>query len=58
MLRPALDREPRRPGVGRLKRILDPQTFSRASNVPTNVREVLIDAFRHLRDHRPLTSPR
>lgn len=31
-LRPALDREPRRPGVGRLKRILDAQTFSRAAN--------------------------
>jgi very-short-patch-repair endonuclease len=31
-LRPALDREPRRPGIGRLKRILDAQTFSRAAN--------------------------
>jgi very-short-patch-repair endonuclease len=31
-LRPALDQEPRRPGVGRLKRILDAQTFSRAAN--------------------------
>jgi very-short-patch-repair endonuclease len=31
-LRPALDREPARPGVGRLKRILDAQTFSRAAN--------------------------
>jgi very-short-patch-repair endonuclease len=31
-LRPALDREPSRPGVGRLKRILDAQTFSRAAN--------------------------
>jgi very-short-patch-repair endonuclease len=31
-LRPALDREPGRPGVGRLKRILDAQTFSRAAN--------------------------
>ena len=31
-LRPALDREPRRPGVGRLKAILDAQTFSRAAN--------------------------
>jgi very-short-patch-repair endonuclease len=31
-LRPALDREPRRPGVGQLKRILDAQTFSRAAN--------------------------
>jgi very-short-patch-repair endonuclease len=31
-LRSALDHEPRRPGVGRLKRILDAQTFSRAAN--------------------------
>jgi very-short-patch-repair endonuclease len=31
-LRPALDEEPRRPGVGRLKAILDAQTFSRAAN--------------------------
>jgi very-short-patch-repair endonuclease len=31
-LRPALDRELSRPGVGRLKRILDAQTFSRAAN--------------------------
>jgi very-short-patch-repair endonuclease len=31
-LRPALERELRRPGVGRLKRILDAQTFSRAQN--------------------------
>jgi hypothetical protein len=31
-LRPALDAEPKRPGVGRLKRILDAQTFSRAAN--------------------------
>lgn len=31
-LRPALDHEPRRPGIGRLKRILDAQTFSRAAN--------------------------
>jgi very-short-patch-repair endonuclease len=31
-LRPALDREPRRPGVGRLKGILDAQSFSRAAN--------------------------
>jgi hypothetical protein len=31
-LRPALDREPHRPGVGRMKRILDAQTFSRAAN--------------------------
>ncbi len=31
-LRPALDEELRRPGVGRLKRILDAQTFSRAAN--------------------------
>jgi hypothetical protein len=31
-LRPALDREPKRSGVGRLKRILDAQTFSRAAN--------------------------
>ena len=31
-LRPALDRVPRRPGVGRLKAILDAQTFSRAAN--------------------------
>jgi very-short-patch-repair endonuclease len=31
-LRPALDNELRRPGVGRLKRILDAQTFSRAAN--------------------------
>jgi very-short-patch-repair endonuclease len=31
-LRPALDREPGRPGVGRLKAILDAQTFSRAAN--------------------------
>jgi very-short-patch-repair endonuclease len=31
-LRPALDRERSRPGVGRLKRILDSQTFSRAAN--------------------------
>jgi very-short-patch-repair endonuclease len=31
-LRPALDQELRRPGVGRLKRILDAQTFSRAAN--------------------------
>jgi hypothetical protein len=31
-LRPALDREPKRPGVGRLKRLLDAQTFSRAAN--------------------------
>jgi very-short-patch-repair endonuclease len=31
-LRPALDREPSRPGVGQLKRILDAQTFSRAAN--------------------------
>lgn len=31
-LRPALDREPKRPGVGRLKRVLDAQTFSRAAN--------------------------
>jgi very-short-patch-repair endonuclease len=32
LLRPALDRESKRPGVGRLKRILDAQTFSRAAN--------------------------
>jgi very-short-patch-repair endonuclease len=138
-LRPALGREPSRPGVGRLKRILDAQTFSRAANAlerrflaivreagipppetqrrlgrnrvdffwpalgfvvetdslrhhrtaaeqavdlgrdqaharaglrslrfthsqvfhrPDHVREVLVDAFRHLRDHRPLSSPR
>lgn len=31
-LRPALDRELSRPGVGRLKAILDAQTFSRAAN--------------------------
>jgi very-short-patch-repair endonuclease len=31
-LRPLLDAEPRRPGLGRLKRILDAQTFSRAAN--------------------------
>jgi very-short-patch-repair endonuclease len=31
-LRPALDEELGRPGVGRLKRILDAQTFSRAQN--------------------------
>jgi very-short-patch-repair endonuclease len=31
-LRPALDRVPKRPGLGRLKRILDAQTFSRAQN--------------------------
>jgi very-short-patch-repair endonuclease len=31
-LRPALDREPSRPGIGRLKAILDAQTFSRAAN--------------------------
>jgi very-short-patch-repair endonuclease len=31
-LRPLLDTEPSRPGVGRLKRILDAQTFSRAAN--------------------------
>jgi very-short-patch-repair endonuclease len=31
-LRPALDEELSRPGVGRLKRILDAQTFSRAAN--------------------------
>lgn len=31
-LRLALDSEPRRPGVGRLRRILDAQTFSRAQN--------------------------
>jgi very-short-patch-repair endonuclease len=31
-LRPALDAEPRRPGLGRLKGILDAQTFSRAQN--------------------------
>lgn len=31
-LRPALDHEPRRLGIGRLKRILDAQTFSRAAN--------------------------
>jgi very-short-patch-repair endonuclease len=31
-LRAALDEEPRRPGVGRLKKILDSQTFSRAQN--------------------------
>jgi very-short-patch-repair endonuclease len=31
-LRRALDDEPKRPGVGRLKRILDAQTFSRAAN--------------------------
>jgi very-short-patch-repair endonuclease len=31
-LRSALDAEPKRPGVGRLKRILDAQTFSRAAN--------------------------
>ena len=31
-LRPALDREPKRPGLGRLKAILDAQTFSRAQN--------------------------
>jgi very-short-patch-repair endonuclease len=31
-LRPALDLEPRRPGLGRLKAILDAQTFSRAQN--------------------------
>jgi very-short-patch-repair endonuclease len=31
-LRPALDDERRRPGLGRLKRILDAQTFSRAQN--------------------------
>ena len=31
-MRPALDEELRRPGVGRLKRILDAQTFSRAAN--------------------------
>jgi very-short-patch-repair endonuclease len=138
-LRPALDRELGRPGVGRLKRILDAQTFSRAANAlerrflaivrdaglpapstqrrlgryrvdffwpdlgfvvetdslrhhrtaaeqavdlgrdqaharaglrslrfthsqvfhrPDHVREVLVDAFHHLHDHRPLSSPR
>jgi very-short-patch-repair endonuclease len=31
-LRPALDEELRRPGIGRLKRILDAQTFSRAQS--------------------------
>lgn len=31
-LRPALDKEPRRPGIGRLKAILDAQSFSRAAN--------------------------
>lgn len=31
-LRSALDAEPRRPGVGRLRRILDAQTFSKAQN--------------------------
>jgi very-short-patch-repair endonuclease len=31
-LRPALDTELRRPGVGRLKAVLDAQTFSRAAN--------------------------
>jgi len=31
-LRPALSHELSRPGVGRLKRILDAQTFSRAAN--------------------------
>jgi very-short-patch-repair endonuclease len=31
-LRPALDQVPKRPGLGRLKRILDAQTFSRAQN--------------------------
>jgi very-short-patch-repair endonuclease len=31
-LRPALEREPSRPGIGRLKAILDAQTFSRAAN--------------------------
>jgi very-short-patch-repair endonuclease len=31
-LRPGLDEEPRRPGLGRLKGILDAQTFSRAQN--------------------------
>jgi very-short-patch-repair endonuclease len=31
-LRPALDTELSRPGVGRLKRVLDSQTFSRAAN--------------------------
>jgi very-short-patch-repair endonuclease len=31
-LRPALDAELRRPGVGRLKAVLDAQTFSRAAN--------------------------
>jgi very-short-patch-repair endonuclease len=31
-LRRALDEEPRRPGLGRLKAILDAQTFSRAAN--------------------------
>jgi very-short-patch-repair endonuclease len=31
-LRAALDAEPKRPGVGRLKAILDAQTFSRAAN--------------------------
>ena len=84
-LRPALDREPSRPGVGRLKRILDAQTFSRAANAlerrflaivrdaglpppdtqrrvgrnrPDHVREVLVDAFHHLHDHRPPSGPR
>jgi very-short-patch-repair endonuclease len=31
-LRPALEEEPKRPGLGRLKAILDAQTFSRAQN--------------------------
>jgi very-short-patch-repair endonuclease len=31
-LRRALDAEPKRPGIGRLKQILDAQTFSRAAN--------------------------
>jgi very-short-patch-repair endonuclease len=31
-LRPALEGELRRPGIGRLKRVLDAQTFSRAQN--------------------------
>jgi very-short-patch-repair endonuclease len=138
-LRPALDRELSRPGVGQLKRILDAQTFSRAANAlerrflaivrdagipapetqrrlgrnrvdffwpalgfvvetdslrhhrtaaeqavdlgrdqaharaglrslrfthsqvfnrPDHVREVLVDAFHHLHDHRPLSRPR
>jgi very-short-patch-repair endonuclease/predicted transcriptional regulator of viral defense system len=33
-------------------------THSQVFHRPDNVREVLIDAFNHLRDHRPLSSPR